>query len=63
MLQAVMTAPGKIMFHEVGNPKTQVGQVLFQMKRIGLCSSDFFVVEQKKYYLCLKILTLSRPQW
>ena len=43
MLQAVMTAPGKIEFHEVAKPAPQVNQILIQVKNIGVCGSDIHV--------------------
>jgi len=43
MLQAVMTAPGKIEFHEVAKPAPQSDQVLIQVKNIGVCGSDIHV--------------------
>jgi L-iditol 2-dehydrogenase len=43
MLQAVMTALGKIEFHEVAKPAPQSDQVLIQVKNIGVCGSDIHV--------------------
>ena len=43
MLQAVMTAPGQIKFQEVGKPAAGAGEVLLQIKRIGVCGSDIHV--------------------
>ena len=43
MLQAVMTAPGEIVFKEVPTPEPAEGEVLVQMMRIGVCGSDIHV--------------------
>ena len=43
MLQAVMTGPGEIEFCEVDVPVPAAGQVLIQVKRIGVCGSDIHV--------------------
>ena len=43
MLQAVMTAPGKIKFWEVAKPVVNDDEVLLQIKRIGVCGSDIHV--------------------
>jgi L-iditol 2-dehydrogenase len=43
MLQAVMTAPGEILFQEVPTPEPAEGEVLVQMMRIGVCGSDIHV--------------------
>ncbi len=43
MLQQVMTAPKKIMFHKVPVPRAEKGQVLVRIKRIGICGSDIHV--------------------
>lgn len=43
MIQAVMTAPGKIEFREVDKPAPQANEVLIQVKRIGICGSDIHV--------------------
>lgn len=43
MYQAVMTQPGKIEFHDIARPSVQPGEVLIQVKRIGVCSSDIHV--------------------
>lgn len=43
MLQAVMTAPGKIEFQEVAKPTLTADQVLIQVKNIGVCGSDIHV--------------------
>jgi len=43
MLQALMTQPGKIKFHEIAKPKPGKGEILLQIKRIGICGSDIHV--------------------
>lgn len=43
MLQAVMTQPGKIEFQDVPRPQAQPGEVLIEVKRIGVCGSDIHV--------------------
>lgn len=43
MLQQVMTAPGKIEFHEVPVPEAGEGQVLIKIQNIGICGSDIHV--------------------
>jgi L-iditol 2-dehydrogenase len=43
MLQAVMTQPGKIEFAEVPRPQAQAGEVIIEVKRIGVCGSDIHV--------------------
>jgi L-iditol 2-dehydrogenase len=43
MLQAVMTAPGKIEFHDVARPAPKADQVVIQVKNIGVCGSDIHV--------------------
>ena len=43
MLQAVMTKPGSIEFHEVSEPEIEDKQVLIRVKRIGICGSDIHV--------------------
>ncbi len=43
MLQAVMTQPGKIEFTEIDRPQAKPGEVVIQVKRIGVCGSDIHV--------------------
>jgi L-iditol 2-dehydrogenase len=43
MKQAVMTEPGKIEFRDVEKPSIRGGQVLIEVKRIGVCGSDIHV--------------------
>jgi len=47
MLQAVMTAPGRIEIREVPEPEAGKGQVLIKIKRIGICGSDIHVYHGK----------------
>ena len=50
MLQAVMTAPGQIEFHQVAKPAPRPGEVLIHMRRIGVCGSDIHVFHGKHPY-------------
>jgi L-iditol 2-dehydrogenase len=50
MLQAVMTAPGQIEFHQVDKPSPRLGEVLIHMRRIGVCGSDIHVFHGKHPY-------------
>ena len=43
MLQAVMTQPGKIEFRDIPRPQVKAGEVLIEIKRIGVCGSDIHV--------------------
>jgi L-iditol 2-dehydrogenase len=43
MLQAVMTQPGKIEINEVPRPAAKPGEVIVEVKRIGVCGSDIHV--------------------
>lgn len=43
MQQAVMTQPGKIEFRDVPRPQVKPGEVLIEVKRIGVCGSDIHV--------------------
>src|SRR5512134_2503572 len=43
MQQAVMTQPGKIEFRDVEKPQPQSGEVMIEVKRIGVCGSDIHV--------------------
>lgn len=47
MLQQVMTAPGKIEFHEVPVPDVGEDQVLIKIQNIGICGSDIHVYHGK----------------
>lgn len=47
MKQAVMTAPGVIVFRDVDIPKIGKGEVLVKIKRIGVCGSDVHVYHGK----------------
>jgi L-iditol 2-dehydrogenase len=43
MLQAIMTHPGQIEFREVSRPAPAEGEVIIEVKRIGVCGSDIHV--------------------
>lgn len=43
MLQAVMTEPGRIMFHQIDQPVPAPEEVLIRIKKIGVCGSDIHV--------------------
>ncbi|MFC1996189.1 zinc-binding dehydrogenase [Chloroflexota bacterium] len=43
MKQAVMTAPGEILIHEIDVPQPGPGEVLLRIQRIGVCGSDVHV--------------------
>jgi len=43
MQQAVMTRPGEIEFRDIPRPAVQPGEVLIEVKRIGVCGSDIHV--------------------
>ena len=43
MLQATMTSPGKIEINEIPRPRPAAGEVLIEVKRIGVCGSDIHV--------------------
>lgn len=50
MKQAVMTAPGEIMIHEIEAPEPGPGEVLLRIQRIGVCGSDVHVFHGKHPY-------------
>jgi len=50
MIQAVMTEPGKIMFHDVPVPEVKPDQIKVKMKKIGVCGSDIHVYHGKHPY-------------
>jgi 2-desacetyl-2-hydroxyethyl bacteriochlorophyllide A dehydrogenase len=43
MKQAVMTAPGEILIHDIEEPEPGPGEVLLRIQRIGVCGSDVHV--------------------
>lgn len=47
MKQAVMTAPGEIIFQEIEPPVPRYGDVLLRIQRIGICGSDMHVYHGK----------------
>lgn len=50
MLQAVMTAPGKIEFNDVPILEINGGEVLIKIMSIGVCGSDIHVYHGKHPY-------------
>ena len=50
MIQAVMTKPGAITFQDVPRPAPAAGEVLIQVKRIGVCGSDIHVYHGQHPY-------------
>jgi L-iditol 2-dehydrogenase len=50
MKQAVMTAPGEIVFRDIEPPKPGPGEVLLRIQRIGVCGSDMHVYHGKHPY-------------
>jgi L-iditol 2-dehydrogenase len=50
MKQEVMTAPGKIEFHEIPIPNLNKNDVLVKIMRIGVCGSDIHVYHGKHPY-------------
>ena len=41
MIQAVMTEPGKILFHDVPVPEVKPDQIKVKMKKIGVAFKDY----------------------
>ena len=50
MTQAIMTAPGNIVYQDVDIPEVQPEQIKVKMKRIGICGSDIHVNHGKHPY-------------
>lgn len=50
MIQAIMTAPGNIVYQDVDIPEIQPEQIKVKMKRIGICGSDIHVNHGKHPY-------------
>ena len=50
MTQAIMTAPGNIVYQDVDIPEIQPEQIKVKMKRIGICGSDIHVNHGKHPY-------------
>ncbi len=50
MKQAVMTAPGEVVFREIDSPKPGPGEVLLRIQLIGICGSDMHVYHGKHPY-------------
>jgi len=56
MMQAVMTAPGKIEFREAEVPIPGRGQVQIRIQRIGICGSDIHVFHGKHPFVNYPVL-------
>lgn len=50
MIQAVMTEPGNIIFHDIPIPEVKENQIKIKMKCIGVCGSDIHVNHGKHPY-------------
>ena len=50
MKQEIMTAPGKIEFHDIPIPELKQNDVLVKIMRIGVCGSDIHVYHGKHPY-------------
>lgn len=50
MIQAVMTEPGKIIFHDIPMPEVKENQIKIKMKCISVCGSDIHVNHGKHPY-------------
>lgn len=51
MKQAVLVEPGKVIFQHVDKPRPGPGQVLVQVRRIGVCGSDIHAYYGKHPYI------------
>lgn len=56
MLQQEMTAPHVIKFNEVPVPEVKPGQVLVQIKRIGVCGSDIHVYHGQHQFVTYPVI-------
>lgn len=56
MLQAIMAAPHEIQFKEIPIPEISSGQVLVQIKRIGVCGSDMHVYHGQHPYVTYPLI-------
>ncbi|MDR3591080.1 MAG: alcohol dehydrogenase catalytic domain-containing protein [Negativicutes bacterium] len=56
MLQAVLKGPKNIEFCDVPKPEPGAGQVLVQVKRIGVCGSDIHVYHGKHKYATFPVV-------
>jgi L-iditol 2-dehydrogenase len=52
MIQAVMTAPGKIEFGQVEKPTPKADEVLLRVGRIGVCGADIHVYQGLHPTMC-----------
>jgi L-iditol 2-dehydrogenase len=50
MKQAIMTAPGEILIHDIAVPSPGPHEVLLRIRRIGVCGSDVHVYHGKHPY-------------
>jgi L-iditol 2-dehydrogenase len=56
MQQAILREPQKVEFRQVPKPSPRVGQVLLQVKRIGVCGSDIHAYYGKHPYISCPIV-------
>jgi len=56
MKQAVLIEPQKLIFRDVPKPEPGLGQVLIQVKRIGVCGSDIHAYYGKHPYISCPIV-------
>ena len=56
MKQAVLIEPEKVVFRDVPKPEPGQGQVLIQIKRIGICGSDIHAYYGKHPYISCPIV-------
>jgi len=56
MIQVVLTEPQKIEIREVAKPVPQEGEVLLEIKRIGICGSDIHAYYGKHPYISCPIV-------
>lgn len=56
MKQAVLIEPQKVIFQDVSKPEPGPGQVLIQIKRIGVCGSDIHAYYGKHPYISCPIV-------
>jgi L-iditol 2-dehydrogenase len=56
MKQAVLSEPQKVVFRDVPKPEPGPGQVLIQVKRIGICGSDIHAYYGKHPYISCPIV-------
>jgi len=56
MRQAVMTEPGKIIFHDIPTPEIGANDILMKVMRIGVCGSDIHVFKGKHPYVSYPLI-------